>query len=150
MAKMHSRARGKSGSTKPLKRVPAWTPYTGADVEKLIVKYAKVGKSTSEIGLLLRDAHGVGSVKASTGKKVSGIIQEKGLMKEMPEDLRNLIKKIVYIQRHLEKNKQDETAKHGLLLTNSKIRRLVKYYQRTQRLPTDWKLDMDRLKIYLE
>ena len=133
-----------------MKKVPGWAPYKGPDVEKLIVKYAKVGKSTSEIGLLLRDAHGVGSVKASTGKKVSGIIQEKGLMKEMPEDLRNLIKKIVYIQRHLEKNKQDETAKHGLLLTNSKIRRLVKYYQRTQRLPTDWKLDMDRLKIYLE
>lgn len=150
MAKMHSRARGKSGSTKPLKKVPGWAPYKGPDVEKLIVKYAKAGKNTSEIGLLLRDAHGVGSVKAVTGKNVSGILQEKGLTKEMPEDLRNLIKKMVYIQRHLEKNKQDQTAKRGLLLTNSKIRRLVKYYQRTERLPADWKLDMDRLKIYLE
>ena len=41
MAKMHSRARGKSGSTKPLKKVPSWAPYKGPDVEKLIVKYAK-------------------------------------------------------------------------------------------------------------
>ncbi len=150
MARMHSRGRGKSGSTKPLKKVQAWAPYKGADVEKLVVKYAKAGKSTSEIGLILRDTYGVGSVKALTGKKVSEVLQEKQLTKEMPEDLRNLIKKMVYIQRHREKNKHDETAKRGLLLTNSKIRRLVKYYQRTERLPAEWKLDMDRLKIYLE
>ena len=84
------------------------------------------------------------------GKKVLAILKEKDLTKEMPEDLRNLIKKMVYIQRHMEKNKHDQAAKRGLLLTNSKIRRLVKYYQRTERLPTEWKLDMNRLKIYLE
>lgn len=150
MAKMHSRARGKSGSTKPLKKVPAWAPYKGVDVEKLVVKYAKAGKSTSEIGLLLRDSYGIGSVKALTGKKVYEILQEKGMSKELPEDMRNLIKKMVYIQRHMEKNKHDQFAKRGLLLTNSKIRRLAKYYQRTERLPEGWKLDMDRLKIYLE
>ena len=150
MARMHSRARGKSGSTKPMKKVPAWAPYTGGDVEKLIIKYAKAGKSTSEIGLLLRDFYGIGSIKAATGKKVSEILKEKELNKEIPEDLRNLIKKMVYIQRHLEKNKHDETAKRGLLLANSKIRRLVKYYKKTERLPTEWKLNMDRLKVYLE
>ncbi len=150
MAKMHSRARGKSGSTKPVKKVQSWAPYKGADVEKLVVKYAKAGKSTSEIGLVLRDAYGVGSVKALAGKTVSQILDEKGLTKELPEDLLNLIKKMVLIQRHLEKNKHDQFAKRGLLLTNSKIRRLVKYYQRTERLPEGWKLNMDRLKIYLE
>ena len=147
---MHSRARGKSGSTKPVKKVQSWAPYKGADVEKLVVKYAKAGKSTSEIGLVLRDAYGVGSVKALAGKTVSQILDEKGLTKELPEDLLNLIKKMVLIQRHLEKNKHDQFAKRGLLLTNSKIRRLVKYYQRTERLPEGWKLNMDRLKIYLE
>ena len=50
MAKMHSRARGKSGSTKPVKKIPSWAPYKGPDVEKLIVKYSKAGKNTSEIG----------------------------------------------------------------------------------------------------
>ena len=93
------------------------------------------------------------NIKAKTGKTPAdfrALAKEKGLTKEMPEDLRNLIKKMVYIQRHMEKNKQDQTAKRGLLLTNSKIRRLVKYYQRTERLPAEWKLDMDRLKIYLE
>ena len=150
MAKMHSRARGKSGSTKPVKKVQSWAPYKGADVEKLVVKYAKAGKSTSEIGLVLRDAYGVGSVKALAGKTVSQILDEKGLTKELHEDLLNLIKKMVLIQRHLEKNKHDQFAKRGLLLTNSKIRRLVKYYQRTERLPEGWKLNMDRLKMYLE
>ena len=150
MAKMHSRARGRSGSTKPIKKVQAWAPYKGADVEKLVVKYAKAGKNSSEIGLILRDSYGIGSVKALAGKKVLTILKEKELTKEIPEDLRNLIKKMVYIQRHLEKNKHDQTAKRGLLLTNSKIRRLVKYYQRTELLPAEWKLDMDRLKIYLE
>ena len=150
MARMHSRARGKSGSTKPVKKVQSWAAYKGADVEKLVVKYAKAGKSSSEIGLVLRDAYGVASVKALAGKTVSDILQEKGLAKELPEDLRNLIKKMVYIKRHMEKNKQDQTAKRGLLLTNSKIRRLVKYYQRMEKLPEDWKLDMDRLKSYLE
>src|SRR3989338_3448714 len=119
MARMHSRARGKSGSTKPIKGVPAWAPYQGGDVEKLIVKFAKAGKSTSEIGLLLRDSYGIGSIKAATGKKVSKILKEKELTKEITEDLQNLIKKMVYIQRHLEKNKHDETAKRGFLLTNS-------------------------------
>jgi len=147
---MHSRARGKSGSTKPIKKVQSWAPYKGTDVEKLVVKYAKAGKSSSEIGLILRDSYGIGSVKALAGKKVLAILKEKDLTKEMPEDLRNLIKKMVYIQRHMEKNKHDQAAKRGLLLTNSKIRRLVKYYQRTERLPTEWKLDMNRLKIYLE
>ena len=149
MAKMHSRARGKSGSTKPLKKVPSWAPYKGPDVEKLIVKYAKAGKNTSDIGLLLRDTHGVGSVKASTGKKVSAILQEKGLTKEMPEDLRNLIKKMVYIKRHLEKNKHDETAARGLHLAESKINRLAKYYKRTGQIPADWKYNREDAKLMI-
>ena len=91
-----------------------------------------------------------GASGTATGKKVNEILAEKELVKEIPEDLRNLIKKMVYIQRHMEKNKHDETAKRGLLLTNSKIRRLVKYYKRTERMPAEWKLNMDRLKVYLE
>lgn len=150
MARMHSRAKGNSGSKKPLKKVPSWAPYKGKDVEKLVVKYAKAEKSSSEIGIILRDNYGINSVKALTGKKVSAILEENKLNKELPEDLLNLIKKVVEIKRHLEKNKQDETAKRGLLLTTSKIRRLTKYYQDTKKLPADWKLDMDRLKIYIE
>lgn len=150
MARMHSRAKGKSGSKKPIKKVPSWAPYKGKDVEKLIVKYSKAGKSSSEIGLILRDSYGINSVKALTEKSVSQILAENSLTKKLPEDILNLIKKMISIKTHLEKNRLDQTANRGFTLTDSKIRRLVKYYKNTKKLPEDWKLDMDKLKMYLE
>ncbi|MEW5896214.1 MAG: 30S ribosomal protein S15 [Nanoarchaeota archaeon] len=150
MARMHSGAKGKSRSVKPVKKIPSWAPYKGSDVEKLVVKNAKAGKSNSEVGMILRDTYGINSIKALTGKKISIILAEKKLSKELPEDLLNLIKKMIKIKHHLETNKLDQTAKRGLLLTSSKIRRIVKYYQASRRLPPDWKLDTERLKMYLE
>lgn len=150
MARMHSRAKGKSKSKKPFKKVPPWALYKGKEVEKLVLKYEKMGKSASEIGSLLRDSYGIPSVKALTGKKINKILGENGLRKELPEDLLHLIKKLIVVKQHLEKNKQDQTAKRGVLLTDSKIRRLVKYYKKSGRLAPNWNLDMSRLKIYLE
>ena len=147
---MHSRDKGKSGSSKPVKHVPSWTPFKGKEVEKLVVKFAKAGKSTSEIGMILRDSYGINSVKAVTKKSISTILNDNKLTKKLPEDLLNLIKKMVHVKTHMEKNRQDQTAKRGLLLTSSKIRRLTKYYQGTRRLPATWKLDSSRLKMYLE
>ncbi|SRR3989344_5392141 len=150
MAKMHSRARGKSGSTRPIKKVPSWAPYKGKEVEKLVLKYAKAGKSSSEIGLILRDSYGINSIKALTEKTVSAILAENSITKKIPEDMLNLIKRMITIKQHLEKNKQDQSAHRGLILTNAKIRRLVKYYQAVHKLAPDWKLDTERLKLYLE
>lgn len=149
MARMHSRRKGKSGSKRPIKRVPTWSPYRGKEVEKLVVKYAKADKSSSEIGAILRDSYGIHSVKALTDKTVSHILSENKLHKELPEDIVALIRKMVAVTQHLEKNKQDKTALRGLQLTSSKIRRLVKYYKRVGKLPQDWQLDTTRLKIYL-
>jgi small subunit ribosomal protein S15 len=150
MARMHSRDKGKSGSSKPVKETPAWAPYKGKDVEKLIVKYAKAGKKASEIGLVLRDSFGIHNVKALTNKKITQILADNDLKKEIPEDLQNLIRKLVAAKTHFEKNRQDMTAKHGIELTSSKILRLVRYYQKSHKLPEGWKLDMNRLKMYLE
>ena len=147
---MHSRAKGKSGSKKPIKRIPSWAPYQGKEVEKLIIKYAKAGKTSSEIGLHLRDSYGINSVKALTGKKILAVLEENKLGSTLPEDIISLIKKMIAIKFHQERNKHDQTAKRGLILTESKIRRLVKYYQRTSVLPKDWVLDTERLKMYLE
>lgn len=147
---MHSRKKGRSGSKRPTKKIPSWTPYKAKEVEKLIIKYAKSGKKASEIGIILRDSYGVNSVKAITGKKINLILAENKLIKELPEDLLSLIKKMVTIKHHLEKNRLDETAIRGFHLTSSKIRRLIKYYQRTGKLPADWRLDTRRLKMYLE
>lgn len=147
---MYSGAKGKSGSKKPIKKVPSWTAYKGKDVEKLVIKYAKAGKEPSEIGMVLRDTYGINSVKALTNRTVSGIIRENSLERKLPEDLMALIKRMINLGRHLEKNHLDETAYRGLKLTTSKANRLIKYYKSAGRLPLDWKLDTSRLKMYLE
>lgn len=147
---MHSRKKGKSGSTKPIKKIPSWAPYKGKETEKLVIKLAKAGRPASEIGIFLRDNYGISSVKALTGKSITLILKENNLAKELPEDLLNLIKKMIEIKTHLEKNRRDKTANRGLQLTNSKIRRLTKYYKKSKRLPADWKFDPNRLKMYME
>ena len=147
---MYSRKKGKSGSKIPVKNVPSWAPYKEKEVEKLIIKYGKAGKGSSEIGLLLRDSYGVNSVKALTKNKITQILEKNNITKKLPEDLLNLIKKLIAVKQHLEKNKQDKTAGRGIILTTSKIRRLVKYYKKSNKLPTSWNLDMSRLKMYVE
>ncbi len=133
-----------------MKKVPSWAPYKGKEVEKLIIKYAKAGKSASQIGMILRDSYGINSVKALTEKTITKVLGENQLQKKLPEDMISLIKKMIAIKQHREKNKQDKTALRGLQLTQSKINRLTKYYKRTKLLPADWALDTERLKMYLE
>lgn len=147
---MHSPGKGKSGSKKPIKKIPSWAPYKESEVEKLVVKYAKAGKTTSEIGLVLRDAYGINSIKALTGKKITALLEENNLGSKLPEDVTALIKKLIAIKQHLEKNKHDESANRGLILTTSKINRLLRYYKKTGRIDRAWKLDLDRLKMYVE
>ncbi|RME53102.1 hypothetical protein D6783_02900, partial [Candidatus Woesearchaeota archaeon] len=106
MARMHSRAKGKSGSTKPAKPTkPVWLKYKAKEVELLIVKYAKEGLSASQIGTTLRDKYGIPSVKLVTGKSIGAILQEKNFAPEIPEDLLALMKRSVQIRKHLEQNK---------------------------------------------
>ena len=45
------------------------------------------GLSPSQIGVILRDSHGVAQVKRVTGSKVLRILKAKGLAPEIPEDL---------------------------------------------------------------
>jgi len=151
MARMYSRKKGKSGSTKPTnKSVPTWIRYKATEVEMLIGKMAKDGKSTSEIGIILRDSYGIPDVKLLTGKTITAILKEKKLTKELPEDLLNVIKKYIAITKHMEENKQDMPAKRGLSLAESRIRRLVKYYKAKGVLPADWKYDVKNIRMYVE
>lgn len=149
MARMYSRKKGKSGSKKPIKSVPTWAPYKGADIEKLVIKYAKSGEPASKIGIILRDRYGIHSVLALTGKKITAILNENKLTKKLPEDFLQLIKKLDDIKMHLEKNKQDKTARRGVILTRSSINRLMKYYKKNGKIDKSFKLDEERLKMYL-
>lgn len=151
MARMHSRKKGKSGSNKPVQKTkPTWIRYKPKEIELLIVKFAKEGKTSSEIGIILRDVYGVPDAKMLIGKPISRILAEKKLLKEFPEDLIALMKRSVFIRKHIENNKQDMTAKRGLQLTDSKIKRLIKYYKKAGKIPADWKFDPSKLKMYTE
>ncbi|MFC1698290.1 30S ribosomal protein S15 [Nanoarchaeota archaeon] len=151
MARMHSRKKGKSGSTKPNKMsVPSWSRYKPKEAELLIVKLAKEGKSSSEIGIVLRDVYGIPNVKTFIGKKLVKFLEEKKLTKKLPEDLTFLIRKALEIRKHMEENHKDNTAKRGLQLTESKILRLVKYYKANKKIAQDWKYNPSNVKIYLE
>jgi len=140
MARMYSRKKGKSNSKKPLKKeAKHWQRYSAKEIERLIVKLAKEGNTASKIGLILRDSYGIPDVKNASGKSITQILEKKGIKLEIPEDLLNLMRKANSIRKHLEANHKDMTAKRGLQLTESKIRRLVKYYIAVNKLPKGWK-----------
>lgn len=150
MSRMHSRKRGKSRSKKPLKKTKqSWLRYKPKEIEMLIVKLAKEEKTCSQIGLILRDVYGIPDVKLVLEKSISEVLKEKKLQQEIPEDLMALIKKAVQVTKHLKPNHKDKTALRGLQLTESKIKRLVKYYKSTGKLPLNWKYDTESLKLYV-
>jgi small subunit ribosomal protein S15 len=151
MARMHSRKKGKSGSTRPLRKTqPSWIRHNPKEVELVIVKLAKEGNTASQIGIILRDTYGIPNVKMITKKKITQILNEKNLSQEIPEDLMALIKKLVAVKKHLDNNKHDMSALRGMQLTESKIKRLVKYYKRIKKLPIGWKYDSKNISLYTE
>ncbi|MFW5705081.1 MAG: 30S ribosomal protein S15 [Nanoarchaeota archaeon] len=138
MARMHAGKKGKSGSRRPVKADLSLVTIKPKEVEKIILDMAKDATKPSQIGLVLRDTYAVPNVKALTGKSVSQIIREAKLGLEVPEDLQNLVSKALALKKHLQNNKKDLHNKRGLILIESKIRRLVKYYKNNSRIPANW------------
>ncbi|MHC1625130.1 MAG: 30S ribosomal protein S15, partial [Methermicoccaceae archaeon] len=92
MARMYARKKGKSGSVRPLRtEAPKWVNYTPEEVRDLIVSFASEGKSTAEIGTILRDQYGIPLTKLVCGKSITTILREEGIAPATPEDLRNLM-----------------------------------------------------------
>ncbi len=151
MARMHSRRKGKSGSKKPVKKTSySWMSYKPKEIELLVIKLAKEGNNLSTTGVILRDVYGIPDVKAVTKKSITQILDKKDILPKLPENLTALLKRVIDLQKHMEANKKDNTAKRGLQLTESKIRRLMKYYKRTGRLPESWQYDSSRVKLLIE
>jgi small subunit ribosomal protein S13e len=63
------------------------------------------------------------------------------LAPEIPEDLYHLIKKAVSVRKHLERNRKDKDSKYRLILIESRIHRLSRYYKKTGQLPPVWKYE---------
>ncbi|MBA0701873.1 hypothetical protein Goari_022953 [Gossypium aridum] len=132
--------KGISASALPYKRTPpSWLKISSQDVEDNICKFAKKGLTPSQIGVILRDSHGIAQVKSVTGSKILRILKAHGLAPEIPEDLYHLIKKAVAIRKHLERNRKDKDSKFRLILVESRIHRLARYYKKTKKLPPVWK-----------
>ena len=64
-----------------------------------------------------------------------------GLAPEIPEDLYHLIKKAVSVRKHLERNRKDKDSKYRMILIESRIHRLSRYYKKSGMLPPVWKYE---------
>merc|ERR1711973_183349 len=129
MGRMHAPGKGISQSALPYRRtVPNWLKLTSEEVNEQIFKLAKKGLTPSQIGVILRDSHGVAQVRFVTGNKILRILKSKGLAPDLPEDIYYLIKKAVSIRK-------DKDAKFRLILIESRIHRLARYYKTKSVLP---------------
>lgn len=150
MAKMHTRRKGSSGSTKPLRtEAPQWVILSPDEIEKKVLELANLGHSTSKIGIIMRDVYGVPDIALSTGKKVSAILQANDAAPRVPEDFANLITKVLRLRAHLTENHKDNHNKRALNLAEAKVRRLAKHYRRTGVLPKDWKYSPDTVERFI-
>ena len=80
-------------------------------------------------------------MNAVTGSKILRILKVAGVAPELPEDLYHMIKKAVNIRKHLERSRKDTDSKFRLILMESRIHRLARYYKSKRVLPASWKYE---------
>jgi small subunit ribosomal protein S15 len=129
---------------------PEWVPLGATEIEDLIVQFTEHGMTSAKIGLVLRDQYGVPSVRLATGKTVTEIMKEKGVMPKLPEDLSNLMRRAISLNVHVKNNRGDVANLRGLNLIEAKIRRLERYYKRMGILPKTWKYSLANAEIMLK
>ena len=139
---MYGGGKGISKSSMPYKKAPPrWLTIDSAEVTKNIESLAKKGFKPSQIGVILRDNYAIPQSRLITGAKILRILKKKGIAPEIPEDLYYLMKRAVTMRKHIEKNKRDKDSKYRLILVESKIHRIIRYYKLTKQLPANWKYD---------
>ena len=142
MGRMHSPGKGIAKSALPYKRsAPTWLKISAAEIEDHVCKLAKKGLTPSQIGVILRDSNGITQVKSLTGTKMMRILKKNGMAPEIPEDLYQLIKKAVAMHMHLARNRKDKDSKFRLVLVESRIHRLARYYRKARKLPPTFKYE---------
>ena len=125
MGRLHTHNHGKSHSIRPIDpKKPDWVKQTNEEIEGLIIKYAKEGMTTSQIGIKLRDQHAIPLVKPIINKGIKEVLIENKLNPEIPEDLNNIVMKAVNLQKHLKENRSDNRNTRALELVEAKVHRL--------------------------
>lgn len=151
MSRIHSGHRGRASSRRPYPAtLPSWVPLEKDEVVEQVVKLAKSGSSSAQIGMLLRDTHGVPSVRLVTGERIRPLLKSRGAAPALPDDLAALIRRVVHLQQHLASHPSDLSNKRGLHLMESRIRRLAQYYRRTKVLPADWRYTSETAALKVE
>lgn len=90
---------------------PSWIKMKPAEMEKLVIALAKEGKTPAQIGLVLRDKHGVPKAKLF-GKGIIDVLEEKGI--EYKSNRRVVDERIAKLKGHIAKNKHDYPAARAL------------------------------------
>ncbi len=129
------------------------TTVSGLDAkaaEAEVISLANAGHGPSQIGIILRDEHGVKDFTELAGKTIQKVLEENKLLGDIPEDMLNLIKKSVMLQNHMQKNKKDFSAKRGYTITVSKIRKLGKYYSKKGKLPSKWRYSPEQAALLVK
>ena len=140
MASIHAHTHGRSHSTRPSSHnLPSWVSNNPSDLSSIIIQFSKDGLSPSEIGTKLRDVHGVPLAKQILGKSITHILTDNNIVTELPEDLSQLVKKALGLQKHLRSHNTDRRNIRSLELIEAKIHRLSKYYKRIGKLQKKWK-----------
>ncbi|KAK4331090.1 40S ribosomal protein S13 [Rhodotorula toruloides] len=125
MGRMHNPHKGIAGSALPYKRsAPRWLKISADEVKEHIFKLARKGLTPSQIGVVLRDSHGVAQVKSVTGNKILRVLKSNGLAPQIPEDLYCLA-----------------NSKFRLILIESRIHRLARYYRTKGQLAPTFKYE---------
>ncbi|KAK2626053.1 hypothetical protein QTJ16_004315 [Diplocarpon rosae] len=160
MGRLHSNGKGISASAIPYSRTPpSWLKTTPEQVVDQICKLAKKGATPSQIGVVLRDSHGIAQVKVVTGNKILRILKSNGTVPRMniyignshpsinepPHDKTasawSLTDGAVAVRKHLERNRKDKDSKFRLILIESRIHRLSRYYKTVGVLPPTWRYE---------
>ena len=81
MGRMHAPGKGIASSALPYRRnPPSWLKVTSDEVVEHICKLARKGLTPSQIGVTLRDSHGIPQVRFVTGNKILRILKMKGMV----------------------------------------------------------------------
>jgi small subunit ribosomal protein S15 len=140
MGRLHTHNNGKAHSTRPIEsKFSSWVKQDKKEIEDIVIKYAKDGYTSSQIGIKLRDQHAIPLIKPIINKTVGEILDQNDLQSEIPEDLNNIVNKAVGLQKHLKSNKSDRRNIRSLELIEAKVHRLSIYYKKIGRIPKNWK-----------
>ena len=97
--------------TKEKAEKPNWVKLKPAELEKLVIELGKSGKGPAQIGLVIRDQHGIPKAKV-LGKRIAQILKENNVKFETEKEI--LEKKIKVLNDHIKTKSHDYSAKRSL------------------------------------